>query len=430
MDRFGATITSLLSGIFLFGGWALMYAGSLKKVAYSPAVLGIFYSIQQFGAQGGFYAALVGNLGNFKLKNRGTVTGVLVSMYGLSAFLVSQLYSRAFNSDPPQLFLFMAFFTLALCLMGGCALRVVKPYSSKNKTTQKLITVQSEAFSGSESTVSNIFSDSEDSLISAPTSSPDPSTGLIHSSSHSQDDGPSKIPETPVNIPRYGDRRFLTLLAHPDFWFLATTTFLTAGSGLTFISVVGSVAQSWYLTEPPINWQASTFTSILSISNCLGRIIYGVLQDLLRKHVRSVTFLLPISFTILVAHFFMIFWMSTTSLILGAILTGLSYGGYFATINVIINKYYGDKHYSSNLGFNTLIISLSGLIWGQVSGALYDHFADHHTKKCHGSNCYRYTFIITSSMCAISILLSLVTIWRERRDDKRKGSSQRGFYIN
>ena len=419
MDRAGALVTSLVGGVFLFGGWVLLYYGSLKTIAHSPVILGMFYAIQQFGAMGAFYAALVGNMKNFKLANRGTVVGVLVSMYGLSAFMISQLYSHVFDQEPPVLFLFMAFFTLALCVTGACAIRVVHPYSTKMRQHQKLLTVV-DVQSGMEEQVYGVASDSESDGL-ANSRSPSPATlseeGLVVNTNRN---GLISIPEQPTNIPRYGQLRFLTLLAHPDFWLLAGVAFLTAGSGLTFITIIGSVAQSWGLTDAPINYQASTFTSVLSICNCLGRILYGVLNDALRKHVRNVTFLLPISLVISVAHFTLIFWRTVPSLMIGAILTGLSYGGFFATINIIISKYFGDENYSSNLGFNTLIISVSGLVWGQVAGALYDHHAV--KKHCYGEICYRYTFAITSSMCLLSFLLALFIVWRERRDDKRKAA--------
>jgi MFS family permease len=376
-----------------------MYAASLKKISYSPAVLGIFYAIQQVGAQGGFYAALVGNLGNFKLKHRGSVVGILVSMYGLSAFMVSQLYTHVFDSYPPSLFLFMSIFTFALCVAGACAIRTVKPYSSKGKPDEKLRTVAVITSEAEEATQSLLSDQEEEAGFPSRTAISNPD-------------------DTPTNIPRYGQLKFLSLLKHPDFWIVAATSFLTAGSGLTFITVVGSVAQSWKLTEAPNNWQASTFTSVLSICNCLGRIIYGVSQDALRKHMRSVTFLLPISIVISLAHFMMIFWMSAPALMLGAIFTGLSYGGFFATINVIINKYFGDQNYSSNLGFNTLVISVSGLIWGQAAGGIYDHFAIN--RRCYGAQCYRYIFMITSSLCLISAIVTVFLIYRERRDDARK----------
>lgn len=404
MDYAGPLITSLVGGVFLFGGWVLFYCGSLQLITHTPVVLGLFYAIQQFGSQGAFYAALVANMKNFKLKNRGTAVGVLVSMYGLSAFLVSQLYSHVFDQQPPLLFMFMAFFTLALGIMGACAIRVVPPRSSKKQHLQKLLTVNGEQ-SATEDFVSGLVSETEsDSTLSrsTPTSSSD------------------DAPEQTLNMPRYGQLRFLTLLSHPDFWCLAAVSFLTAGSGLTFITIVGSIAQSWGLTAAPYNYQASTFTSVLSISNCLGRILYGVLNDTLGKRIRNVSLLLSVSMVMGLSHFTLIFWRSVPSLMIVTVLTGLSYGGYFATINVIINKYFGDKNYSSNLGFNTLTISLSGLIWGQVAGALYDHHAV--DKRCFGEICYRYTFVITASMCAISFLLSLFIVWREKRDDKRKAS--------
>lgn len=107
------------------------------------------------------------------------------------------------------------------------------------------------------------------------------------------------------------------------------------------------------------------------------------------------------------------------SLLLGGILTGFSYGGFFATSAVIVNRYFGDENYSSNLGFKTFLLSLSGLIWGQVSGKLADHFTvgEGH---CHGPLCYRYTFVITSSLCVLSLISTTIIYIRERRDDARK----------
>jgi MFS family permease len=405
MDKAGTLVTSLASGVFLFGGWTLLYAASLKLINHEPGVLGIFYAIQQFGGQGAFYAAFVGNMGNFKLKHRGTVTGILVSMYGLSALLISQLYAHVFNSDVPTLFLFMAVWTLALCIMGACALRIVKPYSSKTRANERLIPIVDEATSAGEG--SGLFSDAESD------------TELAKQQSAQQ--------QATLNPPRYGQRRFFTLLSHPDFWLLAVVSFCTAGSGLTFITSVGFVAESWKATSII---SAATFTSVLSICNCAGRLIYGFLNDGLRKYVRSTTLLIPISLTIGIAHFLMIFWVNTPLLMIGTILTGLSYGGFFATINLIINKYYGDENYSSNLGFNTLVISLAGLIMGQISGKIYDHFAIN--KVCYGSICYRYTFTFTSALCFIAAGVALFVVIRERRDDshKKKLENEVDYLVN
>lgn len=398
----GATVTALAAIPFVSGGWILLYLASIKQINYSPVVLGIFYAIQQFGGIGAYYAGYVGNMGNFKLKDKGKVSGILLSAYGLSALLISQFYEHVFASEVPTLFLFMAVWTCALCLTGAAALRVVKPQSRKmHNAALALIN------GASSSAKYNTLSDSDGSSSTSPPTS--------DSSTPTPEEQAELTP--PVDEPRYGQRGFLTLLSHFDFWLLATIAFCAAGSGLTFITIVGSVAESWGATA---TISAATYTTILSACNASGRIIYGYANDALRKYFRSVAFFLPICATIAVCHFALIFWTDKVSLMIGAILTGISYGGFFANINVIINKYYGNKNYSTNLGFNTLVISLSGLLWGVVSGKIYERFVIPGTKKCYGSQCYFGTFIITSALCAIACGVAIFLLVREIRDDRRK----------
>lgn len=406
MDRFGAWPTALAGGVFLFTGWALLYAATLKLIIHIPAVLGIFYAIQQFGSQAAYFAALVGNLKNFKLKHRGTVTGILVSMYGLSAFLVSQLYTHVFDSDPPTLFAFMSVFTIAVCITGACAINTIKPQSTKTAKAMRALALQQSQILLSDD--GSIMSDSD---MEGPVR-----YGGV------QQNAPSAVgllEPQPTNIPRYGQLRYLSLIKTVDFWLLCVVAFCTAGAGLTFITAVGSIAESWGLTDGPHAIPASTFTSVLAICNCAGRLLYGIMNDVFRKHVRNVTYLFPMSALICVAHVMMIFWNSAPALFLGGVLTGVSYGGFFATSAVIVNRYFGDENYSSNLGLKTLVLSLSGLIWGQVSGKLAEHFTVG-KGHCMGPLCYRYTFVITSSLCVISLIACTILWLRERRDDKRK----------
>lgn len=411
MDKLGAWPTALAAGAFLFLGWSLICAASMKLITYRPEVLGLFYAIQQFGAQGAYYAALVGNLGNFKLKHRGTITGVLVSAYGLSAFVISQIYTRVFTSEPTSLFAFMACVTLAVCLTGACAIQRIQPQSTKLALAARLLTIQQTNGMLSDDGGSGLISDYEGNISEASKNSSSPNFN-----------SPAVDP-APTNVPRYGQLRYLTLLKSVDFWLLSAIGFCTAGSGLNFITAVGSIAESWGLTTAPYNIPASTFTSVLAICNCAGRLIYGVSNDAFRGKIRNVSYLIPISVLIGLAQFMMIFWNSVPALFIGVVLTGMSYGGFFATIAIIFNRYFGDVNYSTNLGFKTLVLSFSGLIFGQISGKLADHFAvkGHH---CVGTLCYRYTFIIAAALCTISTILAIIVNWRERRDDRRKAEEE------
>lgn len=417
MDRFGAVPTSLTGGVFLFLGWALLYIATLKHIAHAPAMLGIYYAIQQFGSQAIYFSALVGNLKNFKLKNRGTITGILVSMYGLSALLISQLYTQVFNSDPPTLFAFMALFTLAVGITGACSITTVKPQSTKLAKALKLLEQQRA--------VEGVISD-DGSFLGSENEGPPQFGAQI--GAQPPPSAVSVLEPQVANIPRYGQLRYLSLAKSLDFWIILSIFFCTAGAGLTFITAVGSIAESWGLTRGDHAIPASTFTSVLAICNCSGRLIYGFMNDLLRKHVRNVTYLFPISAVICAAHIMMIFWQSSASLFLGGVLTGVSYGGFFATGAVIMNRYFGDENYSSNLGLTTLVVSLSGLIWGQVSGKLADHFTVG-KGHCMGGICYRYTFVATAALCALSIGATVILWLRERKDDEKKRLPERDSFI-
>lgn len=219
------------------------------------------------------------------------------------------------------------------------------------------------------------------------------------------------------NVPRYGQRKYLSLSKQPDIYILIGMIVTIAGTGLTLNTVIGSVAKAWRADEV---YDTSTFTSVLAISNCVGRLIFGGFNDLFRRYLRTSAYMMGMAVMCGVAQVILLVWNSSISLIMASILTGSSYGGFYTLLSIVINKYYGDENYGANMGVTIVFSSLASLAWGQLSGRLYDHFADPITHRCYGDICYRYTFLTTSILCAIGFGLAIFLFIRERRDDIRK----------
>jgi MFS family permease len=258
---------------------------------------------------------------------------------------------------------------------------------------------------------------------------PSPSSESLSDSSSSV----SNLVTTPVQYApgKYGDIRGLPVLKTADFWLLFAVVFCCTGVGLTWINIVGNVVKSYKITAIP----ASGYVISLSLANAAGRILFGLLTDLKIVALPPVYLLLPCLAMLIVTHALLIWMTNYAVLLFVTIITGLSYGGSFAVMPVIINKYYGDKNYGSNLGLLILAVALGSMGMGAVSGALYDkealiqHSASSAVRHltsgassqlCFGLDCFRWTFVMTTVVSVIGIVIAAFLLRRELQFDARK----------
>eukprot|EP01121_Diplochlamys_sp_Union-15-3_P021204 TRINITY_DN8514_c0_g1_i1.p1 TRINITY_DN8514_c0_g1~~TRINITY_DN8514_c0_g1_i1.p1 ORF type:complete len:461 (+),score=38.73 TRINITY_DN8514_c0_g1_i1:62-1444(+) len=362
-DFFGPQLTFILSSLCLFTGYVLMWLTSSELLKTNFIAVGFFLMFSGIGCIAGLSAALPTNVRNFTSQTRGKATGVLVSCFGLSAAIITQLYRLAYSAEEDVSgFMFLLASSLGILpLLGVIFVRL-------NPPTTKVDIADNEPGS----------------------------------------------PKVQVVLSRalYGELSGFTLLKNTVFLLLLLMIGMIAACGLFFINNVGAAVKAWKIEA----LEASTYVIILSLSNCAGRLSYGFLIDKLRSKLPVVALALPVCLLMGTSHFLMAFINNTGILVFGTISTGLSYGGVSSLLPYLTNNYFGDYYFGQNLGWGYLSVGCFSFLIGFISGQVYDHNKTD-SLHCEGKNCYMATFLVTTGFC---IICSLLTIILARKESQRR----------
>jgi MFS transporter, OFA family, oxalate/formate antiporter len=367
-----------------------MLLGTMGFIPGGAIPMGLYLFISGFGSFAGYSSGLVTNVRNFAPEHRGKITGILVSAYGLSAAIVSRMNSSLFGKDVVGSLFFLTLVAGCLPLLGVLFVQLTTDNPTAPKNDPKRETLGS---------------------LQKPLSSEDPPV---------TEETANLLPPPPRDVAKYGEITGLKLLINPDFILLFCTQLLGCGVGLLFINTVGEIIKSWRITDIAV----PTFVIVLSLSNCAGRLIFGLSCDLVKKiRLPPSALLFVCLFLLAIGHLLMIFVQTSVGLMIGTILTGLSYGGQFAVIPIVLNTYYGDKYYATNVGMQALSVAAGVLLLSLISGKIYDSHAiidGDGVPQCYGSECWQGTFIMTAALAAAAHLFVVILVFRERRFDARR----------
>jgi len=138
-DSAGPQLTFFVSSFCLFGGYSMMCAASQQFLGGNAIMVAIALMFCGLGSIAGFNAAFPTNVRNFEAKTRGKVTGVLISGFGSSAALVTQIYRFFYDSrDDITGFLFLLSLLLGvLPLIGAIFVRLNPRTSLEDSGIQK-----------------------------------------------------------------------------------------------------------------------------------------------------------------------------------------------------------------------------------------------------------------------------------------------------
>ncbi|KAF9501081.1 MFS general substrate transporter [Pleurotus eryngii] len=375
----------------------------------------VFYALVLFsyltGAGG---CAALNGAGNPTTKSfpdqmRATVTGLVFSGFGLSAFIFSAIAHAAFPGDTSSFLLVLAIGTACPMLIGYFFIKVIP--------------------------------------LQEATKDHDPQTPLLSGHVPPTITSDVLLVDAEPNVSGWG------LCRNGDFWGLFLLFSIFAGTGLMFINNIGTMARILYAHEnasfnPVIaaQWQA-TQVSILSIMNCSGRVVIGLLSDFISTRLmrpRSYCYVLAAS-VVLLSQLVAANIDSVANLWIATGLLGIGYGGAAAISPIVAIEYFGLSHFSEACGY----IALSPLILGNVFSVAFGRNLDAHGKpgsamhnfddsapKCtQGRLCYVNSLYMTAAASFIGV--GVIT-WMARRDRKKALASRRrqeeaavwGIYID
>ncbi|KAL6328145.1 hypothetical protein AAG906_034288 [Vitis piasezkii] len=224
---------------------------------------------------------------------------------------------------------------------------------------------------------------------------------------------------------RGGDYTIPQALFSIDLLILVLASICGLGGSLTVVDNLGQIGTSLgYPTR-----SLSTFISLLSIWNYLGRVAAGSISEtLLTKY----KFPRPLMLTLIlllscVGHLLIAFNIKN-SLYVASVIIGFCFGAQWALLYAIISEIFGLKHYSTFFNFAGVASPIgSYLLNVRVAGHLYDKEAKRQMAalgiqrkpgeelNCSGVECFKLAFIIITGVTVFGSLVSFMLVIRTRR---------------
>lgn len=217
--------------------------------------------------------------------------------------------------------------------------------------------------------------------------------------------------------PVFGDdHTILQAILSVDMAILFMATTCGVGGVLT---VVDNVAQIGASLDYPTR-SISSFVSLMSIWNFLGRVMAGYVSEFLLMKYRfprplMLTFVILLS---CIGHIMIAFGVPN-SLYFVSIITGFCLGAQLPLTATIISDLFGLKHYSTLYNVGSVSSPVGSYIFNvRVAGRVYDREGERQRnvmrKVCKGVGCYRVSFIIIIGACVFGSLLSVILVLRTR----------------
>lgn len=440
---YGATLASL--------GYLALWAVVTQRLAASPGMVAFLAAVAWQGSGVLDTVAVAVAVSNFK-PNKGRVLGLVKSLFGLSAGVLSLAYGSLMKPHTDAFLLFLAVAVPAVVLPTLYFHRVAPEAAVRPLTTREgwkisagyaavlalalylvlvsLLQGRGLLAGGPGYAWALVPAVAVHVLLAARVEPPKGSAGggapsdgeggssggdsqalLLGDDGEGEGEGEGGAKGAAAGDGAPAGATFFEGVLTLDYGLLLLIFFALTGAGLTVINNLGSLVTA---LTPTADAQ-DVYVSLLSVFNCGGRIFFGWASDRWAGALAR-PWWLAVLLTLMAAATTGLAFASLESLYVLAPLAGFAYGGAWSLCPALVSERYGGRAFASiNSLTNVATAVASYALNSGLAAAVYDAHTPAGSTVCSGIQCFQVTFLALAGLNAAGVGLCLLLGARMRR---------------